>query len=1030
MRFGLACLALLLLGYVRGVGDEAAGRDLWQRFQHALDEAARGFLWQAEQLAQQSPRFPVSAREEFAVLLIESHIRQGLWQTGWEEAQRFLLREPFSPLRGVVWRWAGIAAFELRRFADAERCWDSALASLQSRTAGAPTEVEVTIGYWRILALLQQGHYQRAEGAIEAYVQRYPASPYADDALFFQALLFELQGKYRQAAEQLQQLRQLYPCRSATAQALARQAYVRLILQEFAQALRLTEELEILLERFHRGDTLGIGCEPPGLLDIPRQELLFVRAEAYREREQWEAAQRAYDELLSQFPEGPLAERARLQRAWVTLRQGRAEEALRRFQALRGSSDREIAALAALYGALARKMLGDTANARQELLELSLQPNFPATAEVLLELGQLSYEAGQYRNARLNLEQAMRETGKTHTMLRVLLLLGATYQQLGQWENALRSFRMAGELLQRGDTLLIPRWRRYREQALLGEGIALVFLQRPAEAVDVLQRAVAEHLENALQGDELLFWLAEASYASGDFSRATETYEQLLLRYPKSSRREEALYGTAWCAFRTQQMERAVFWFERLLKEFPQTRYAVEALLRKADALYLLRQLRDAAAAYWELAERFPQTTEAEYAAYQYGYVLYRLRDFAAAEQAFRYFIRTYPRSSLADEALYFLGWLSFQQQRYEEAVERFRKLLEAYPNSSLAARTWFAIGNAYYNAERWQDALEAYRTVVERYPNSPYAVEAVKSVQYCLLALGQTEEAYRWADTIAARYPATRLEEESRLKRAELLFSHQRYDAAFREFAEFARRYPYSERTPEALYWAFRSALALADVQEARRISEQLRGQYPQQWYSVQSLLELARFESRLDLRRADSLYHEVERLGDSLQAAEAVFQRGVLAYVRQDTLQALRTWAELLRRFPSTEFADQARYQLAMYWRARQQYDSVRLYLAPVALRSDERGAEARYYIGEAWMREGRCDSAVIAFRALQTTHPGTENWYSLSLLHMGECYENMGEVAAAIEAYRLLLALRPDDEYGRTARSRLSRLQRGGP
>ncbi len=1028
MRRQIAWIATLLGSlWSSAAGQELASEGALARLQRALEAESFGLVWQAEQIARSLPPFPVSAREWATFVGLRSRILQGLWDDGYEMAHSFLLYEPFSPLRPLVWQWAGIAAFELRRFAEAERCWDSALAGIGSAADDARSH---TIAYWRILALLQQGHYRRADTAIASYLQRYPLSPYADEALFFGALLAELEGNYRLAAERLQRLRELYPCRSATPGALAREAYVRLLLQEFAQALRLTEELQLLLERFRRKDTLPASCEPPRSLEVPEQELLFVRAEAYQARQQWQAAEQTFRELLQRFPRGILAERARLQLAWLALRQGRAEEALGEFRALQGSSQTDIAALAALYSALARKAMGDTATARQELLELSLRQDYPYAAKVLLELGQLSYESRQYRNARLNLERALRETAETPTLLQILVLLGLTYQQLEQWEQALQAFRMAEELLQRGDTVLLPGWRRLREQALLGQGTALVLLQRPLEAARVLERAVAEHLQDALQGDELLFWLAEAYYGSGNFSRATETYEQLLLRYPTSPRREEALYGTAWCAFVRRQMERAVFWFDRLLSEFPESRLSVEALLRKADALYLLRQFRQAAAAYWAVAERFPQTAEAEYAAYQYGYVLYRLHEYSAAEHAFRYFVRTYPRSSLADEALYFLGWLSFQQQHYEEAVERFRKLLEAYPSSALAARTWFAIGNAYYNSERWEEALQAYRTVVERYPTSPYAVEAVKSVQYCLLALGRTEEAYRWVDTVAARYPATRLEEESRLKRAELLFSQQRYDAALREYAEFARRYPYSERTPEALYWAFRSALALGDRQEAQRLSEQLQRQYPGHRFSIQSLLERARFEARFDLAVADSLYRTVEQLGDSLQITEALFQRGVLAYVRGDTLEALNRWRYLLQRFPTTEFADQARYQLGMYWRAREQYDSVRFYFAPLALRSDELGAEGQYYIGEAWMREGRCDSAVIAFQHLQNTHPEAENWNTLSLLNAGECYEKMGNKEAAIEAYRRVVALRPDDEYGRTAQSRLHRLRRSHP
>ncbi|MCS6966515.1 MAG: tetratricopeptide repeat protein [Candidatus Kapabacteria bacterium] len=1001
------------------------------RLQRLLHQESRGLTWQAEQWVSNGEMLPVNVREWARFLAVRDLVRQGLWRQGLHEIRTFLLREPLSPLRFYFWQWAGIAAFQLRDYAEAERCWDSTLGLLQTV---ADTSLRLTIqqevSYWRLLALLQQARYQRADSAAASFVERYPTSAHADEALFFRALLSELQSNYRLAAQQLQQLQQLYPCHTATPHALAREAYVRLILQEFTKALRLLEALHTLLERLRTGGLLQNHCEPVDSVGLPWQELLFVRAEAYLQRAQWEAAEQGFEELVRLFPQGHLRDRAYLQLGWLRLHAGQADEALEYFRALQQSVDRQVAALAALYVGLALKARGDTAAARQAFLELSLQPDFPYSAKVLLELGQLGYEAAQYRNARLNLEQALREAREAATMARVLILLGATYQRLEQWDHALRTFRAAEQLLQQGDTLLVPRWRRYWEQALLGAATSLLLLQRSAEALRLLEQLSGAGLQQLLQPDEVLFWLAEAYYRTGDFTQATYTYEQLLLRYPNSPRREEALYGTAWCAFRTQQMDRAAFWFDRLLTEFPQTRYGAEALVRKADALYLLRQYQKAATAYWELIQRFPKTSEGEYAAYQYGYVLYRLRDYTAAEQAFRYFARTYPQSSLADEALYFWGWLAFQRQQYGESVERFRNLLDLYPRSPLAARTWFAIGNAYYNMEQWQDALEAYRSVVERYPHSPYAVEAVKSVQYCLWVLGRSEEAYRWADTIALRYPATRLEEEARFKRAELLFSQQRYDAALREYGEFAQRYPYSERTPEALYWAFRSALALGDLETARRLSRQLRQHHAQQWYSVQSLLELAREEAHSNPATADSLYRQVERLGDSTQASEASFNRGVLAYVQGDTLAAVARWQKLLENFPTTEFAAQARYQLAMYWRAREAYDSVRYYLMPLAARRDVVGAEGLYYIGEAWMREGRCDSAIVAFQQLQAIHPGTENWYSLSLLQMGECYERMNNHAAASEVYQLVLTLRPTDEYGRTARSRLNRLPRGRP
>ncbi len=1026
---GIAVALAVCFPLLAQLGSEFVERPL-ERLQEVLRQEGERLFWQAEQGARTLEAFPVTVRERAQLEQLRSLVLQGAWQAARRELRTWLAREVLSPLRIWAWQWAGVAAFALHDYGEAERCWDSTLSLLSVlQDENLRQTVGQEVNYWYLLALLHRAQYLRADSVAALYLQRYPASPHADEVLLFRALLAEIAHQYQQAVKLLEELRTTYPCHTATPSAIAREAYLRLRLQEFAQTLRLTEELQLLLERFSQRQ-LNPPCEHVTGDELPWQELLFVRAEAYLWRQQWQAAQQEYERLLERYPQGRLAERARLQIAWLALQGGRLAEASRAFGELQRSSDRLIAALAHIYGALVLKAQGDTAAAQQKLLELTLQPDFPFVAMVYLELGRIAYERGNYSSARSAFEQAMREAPETAIMLQALVLLGSTYGQLQQWGEALHAFRMAEQLLRQPSAAVVPQRRRYEEYVLFGMATSLYFLHRPAEALRLLERLTGERLAEALQPDEVLFWLAEAQYSVGELARAVQTYERLLLSYPASRRREEALYGTAWCAFRLQQMERAAFWFERLLAEFPNTRYAAEALVRKADALYVLGQYQRAAQAYWDVTQRFPTTAEGEYAAYQYGYVLYRLRNYEGAETAFRYFVRTYPRSSLAEEALYFLGWIPFQQQRYGEAIERFRQLLELYPRSELASRTWFAIGNAYYNMERWEEALKAYRTIVEQFPQSPFALEAVKSVQYCLMALGRMEEAYRWIDTLMQRYPATRLEEEARFKRAELFFVRQRYDTALREYVDFARRYPYSERTAEALYWAVRSALALGDFSTATQLLVELQRRYPKDWHTTQGVLEVAREQARIDPAAADTQYQYVERWGESAQVAEALFQRGLIAILRGDTSTALERWRRAVEQYPETEFALQARYRLALYWRARERHDSVRALLQPLGERNDDIGAEALYYIGESWMREGRCDSAVIAFETLYHKHTNSEPWNVLSLLQAGECYEKTGNTAAAVAAYRLVVALRPHDEYGRTARSRLRRLPGGQP
>jgi len=87
----------------------------------------------------------------------------------------------------------------------------------------------------------------------------------------------------------------------------------------------------------------------------------------------------------------------------------------------------------------------------------------------------------------------------------------------------------------------------------------------------------------------------------------------------------------------------------------------------------------------------------------------------------------------------------------------------------------------------------------------------------------------------------------------------------------------------------------------------------------------------------------------------------------------------------------------------------------------------AEAQYRIGELWMRENNYTLATVAFLAVQEKYAGYEDWYSLSLLNIGECWEKLDSIEKAMEVYQTLLSLRPEDDFGATAKKRLKDLEK---
>jgi outer membrane protein assembly factor BamD (BamD/ComL family) len=381
-----------------------------EKLQEALRWEAERIPWMAERaLPPQPPSLPLTVWELAAMARVRSLAQQGRWQDSRAEAREFLQRYTLSALRPWMWTALGVAEFVLREFPRAEAAWDSARATLPT---GEPLREQVE--YWRLLAILQQGHYQRADHELQQYAERYPAAESADEALWLRALVLESLGNIPQAAQLLELLRQRYPCRNTLAQALARQAYLRLLERRAVEALELLEHLQLHLERFREGNPPG--CQPPDEPQLARQELLYIRGEAYILLERWDAAWNVFDTLARQFPDAPLAQRARLQQGWILLRRGSTADALQRFDELRTSPQQEIAELAELYGAIARKRLGDTAAARQQLLELSLRPHSRWSARALLELGQLAYEQRRYQSAQLFLEAGSARGGRSaHT---------------------------------------------------------------------------------------------------------------------------------------------------------------------------------------------------------------------------------------------------------------------------------------------------------------------------------------------------------------------------------------------------------------------------------------------------------------------------------------------------------------------------------------------------------------------------------------------------------------------------------------
>ena len=160
---------------------------------------------------------------------------------------------------------------------------------------------------------------------------------------------------------------------------------------------------------------------------------------------------------------------------------------------------------------------------------------------------------------------------------------------------------------------------------------------------------------------------------------------------------------------------------------------------------------------------------------------------------------------------------------------------------------------------------------------------------------------------------------------------------------------------------------------------------------------------------------------------APQAAFERAVMKHGIGDTTKAMGIYYFVADSFPNSEYSVEARYRIARYLKNKDLNDSARKeYLILADTKGNpEIASESRYRVGELYLRDNKPDSALIHFEIVKEKLSGMEDWFSLSLLSLGEIYEGKSMKDKALEIYNAILSLRPDDDFGKTAKQRLKRM-----
>lgn len=526
--------------------------------------------------------------------------------------------------------------------------------------------------------------------------------------------------------------------------------------------------------------------------------------------------------------------------------------------------------------------------------------------------------------------------------------------------------------------------------------------------------------------DRVAYYLGESFFALRDYGNALRAFSRVGIE--DNSIYLKALYGRAYSLFNLKDFANASYYFSEFLKIESDRKYKIDATLRLADSYYGTKNFDKSTSVYTDAFRNYKMNELGDFAAFQYGQSLFNSGKGSEALSVFQKLQRDFPRSAYSDDSQYFLGWINFKLRNYETAISEYRRLVRLYPSSNLRPIVYYSIGDAYYNKAEYDSAIASYQKLLDEFPRSEYVIDAVNGIQYSCIAKENPDQAVSIIDRFVSSYPMGELSDRILFKKGEIYYAAGEYSKAQTGYKELIATYPSSLLIPDAYYWIGKSALSEGYEDKAIYNFEIVVNSYLYTNIAISAAIDLGTiYAGRKEYQKIIELSDRtIENLRESDRIPEVYFLKGKAELKLNDKSQAYKTFAFLSTKYESSIFASKSKIEVGKFEietgnpaRAEEIFGEITL------LRSDDIGAEAQYYLGVSLLEQKKIDEAISAFVRVRTVYARYDEWYSRSLLKLGDCYIERKEKLKAKEMFRAVAEKHKDDEIGKEARKKLRNL-----
>ena len=388
----------------------------------------------------------------------------------------------------------------------------------------------------------------------------------------------------------------------------------------------------------------------------------------------------------------------------------------------------------------------------------NLQQKFPDSKYAessLFTVGFIKFQEGEFKEAINNYRYVLQIYKNSALTPAVFYSIGDAYFNLGMYDSAIVNYR---------NVLTKYPSSEYVFDAINGMQYSYVAMGRSDEAINLIDRYTSQN-PNLKFSDLIFFKKGEIYYSQRDYQNAKTSYQEFLVKYPKSTFVPEAYYWLGKSSQNLKQDDEAIFYFNKVFESYPGSESAAVSVIELGKMYEANGNFQASIDVLEQASTKLKDSPRLPEVLFIKGTAYIKIDDVQKAYGTFEELAMYHRETFFADQAKFEMGLIDMATGRYDVADKHFLDVAEKRTDD-LGAKSQYYYGLSLFDQGKYSEAISALvrvRTVYSQY--EPWLSRSYILLGDCYVKLNdkrQAEEMYR---VVVTKHKGNELGEEARQK-------------------------------------------------------------------------------------------------------------------------------------------------------------------------------------------------------------------------------------------------------------------------